>query len=265
LSHITQGMAAQYADSSKIAARARLSGGFTIADEPWFTWVAKRLPVGPGASILDVGCGPAWFWGEAGDVLPPGVDLTLLDQSGGMVEEALERCRPLAFGKITGVTGDAAALPFPDDSFDVVVAMHMLYHVDDQPKAIAEMHRVLRPGGTLLVTTNGTDNMRELYALTTVFGSMPSDPAAAAFGFERAEALMRDQFGNAELSMHPASMRVTDPDVVYLALTSYPPGETAPPEQRAAFREKIDAAFAAGHGALDVTKQVGLLVSRKTT
>lgn len=263
MSTITQGMKVQYADSSKLAARARIHQ-FGHAEVPWFTWVAQRIPVEAGAKILDVGCGPAWFWPPAVAAMPPDLALTLFDQSQGMVDEALERCRPLPFASLDGQAGDAIALPFPDASFDAVIAMHVLYHVTDQAKAMAEFHRVLKPGGSLSVTTNGAGNMRELYALTTVFGSNPSDPAAAAFGFERAETLMQDQFGNVAFEIHPQTMRVTDPEVVFLALTSYPPGDTAPLEQQAAFRAAIDTAFAAGNGAVDVTKEVGLFTSRKS-
>lgn len=259
---ITQGMATQYSDSSKLAARARLARDFGRAEVPWFTWVARHLDLAPGNAVLDVGCGPAWFWPEAAKVLPVDLSLTLLDQSQGMVDEALERCRPLPFA-LSGITADAAALPFPDASFDAVIAMHMLYHVDDQQEAIAEFHRVLRPGGMLLTTTNGADNMRELYRLTTVFGSAPTDPAATAFGFDRAQALLQERFGNADLDVHPQTMQVTEPETVYLALTSYPPGETAPAEQQAAFRRAIEEAFVQGGGALEVTKQVGVITSRK--
>lgn len=263
MNQITQGMDRQYSDSERLAARARLASGFNTTDVPWFTWVAHHIPVASGAKVLDVGCGPAWFWEEAVAVLPEGLHLTLFDQSPGMVAEAETRCRPLSFASISTQVGDAASLPFPEASFDAVIAMHMLYHVKDQAAAIAEFHRVLKPGGTLLVTTNGRNNMAELYALTTVFGSAPRDPAGEAFGFDRAKDLLKSEFGNAELKIHPATMRVTDPEVVYLALTSYPPGDTAPPDQKAAFRAAIQSAFEAGSGAINVTKEVGVVISRK--
>ena len=63
-------MATQYSDSSKLAARARLHREFSTAEVGWFTWVARQLPVSPGAKILDVGCGPGWFWPEAVAALP---------------------------------------------------------------------------------------------------------------------------------------------------------------------------------------------------
>lgn len=263
MSSITSGNAAQYADSQKLAARGRLNREYTIAETGWFPWVARQLPLQPGANVLDIGCGPGWFWASVVNDIPEGVHLTLADQSSGMVEEALTRCNTLPFASVIGQQADAVALPFDDASFDLVIAMHMLYHIADQPTAIAEMSRVLQPGGTLAVTTNGIGNMREIYALTTVFGSPPVDPGGAGFSYERAEDLMRAEFGNVAFSQHPAHMRITEPEDVFLALTSYPPGDGADETQLVAFRDTIAAAFQRGGGVLEVGKETGLFLSRK--
>ncbi len=263
MSSITSGNAVQYADSRKLAARGRLNREYTIAETGWFPWVARQLPLRPGDRVLDIGCGPAWFWASVIGEIPENLDLTLADQSTGMVEEALARCTPLPFGSVTGRQAEAAALPFEDDSFDVVMAMHMLYHVADPAAGIAEMFRVLKPGGSLAVTTNGAGNMLGIYQLTTVFGSEPFDPSAAAFGYDKAEQLMRARFGNVAFLQHPASMRITEPEDVFLALTSYPPGDGASEAQLDAFRTAIAAAFERGHGVLEVEKETGLFISRK--
>lgn len=263
MSTITSGMREQYSDSQKLAARARLHQESTVAGTPWFPWVAERLGLSGGEAVLDIGCGPGWFWAASAEVVPHDIALTLADQSAGMVEEALGRCRAAGFAKAEGRQADAMALPFADQSFDVVVAMHMFYHLSDQPAAMAEMHRVLKPGGRLVVTTNGRENLTGLYALTAAFGSGAVDPAAEAFGFERAEALMRAQFGAVLIEEHPAVLRVTEPETVFLALTSYPPGDRASAEQLAAFQAAIDAAFAAGGGVLEVRKQAGVFVATK--
>lgn len=265
MSSISSGNAAQYGDSRKLAARARLNREYTIAETGWFPWVAKQLPLRAGNRVLDVGCGPGWFWAATTSDLPGKLDLTLSDLSPGMVEEAVERCRTLPFESVTGRQADAIALPFEDSSFDAVVAMHMLYHLADPSKGIEEAHRVLKAGGFLAVTTNGAGNMREIYALTTVFGSPPVDPAGAAFGYDAAERLMQAQFGNVTMAQHPAGLRVTSPDHVFLALTSYPPGDEADEAQLDQFRDAIDDAFLAGNGVLDVEKEIGLFISRKMT
>lgn len=263
MASITSGNSEQYGDSRKLAARARLNNEYTIAKTGWFLWIARRLPLKPGDHILDVGCGAGWFWEAAASDLPQNLHLTLTDLSSGMVQEAVERCRPVPFASVTGQQSEAAALPFEDESFDGVIAMHMLYHLPDPSKAIAEMHRLLKPGGFLAVTTNGAGNMRELYALTTVFGSQPVDPAGAAFGYDVAERIMRAQFGNVSMMQHPAHPRVTDPEDVFLALTSYPPGDAADEAQLAAFRNAISGAFQAGDGVLEVGKESGLFISWK--
>ncbi|MCT7378493.1 class I SAM-dependent methyltransferase [Chelativorans salis] len=265
MSSITKDMDKQYADSRKIAARARLHTEYTVAEIPWFAWVARQLPLADGNHVLDVGCGPGWFWAAVEDMLPQELGLKLADLSPGMVQEALERCRALPFKSVEGRQADAANLPFDDSTFEAVIAMHMLYHVPDPAVGIAEMFRVLKPGGFLAVTTNGAGNMREIYELTTMFGSDPSEPAAAAFGFDTAERLMQSRFGNVTKFQHPASLRITDPEDVFLALTSYPPGEGASESQQKAFRKAIGHAFRQGNGVLEVQKEMGLFLSRKVS
>ena len=91
---------------------------------------------------LDVGCG-------TGAVLE---ELTAL----GFRAEGLDMS-PVAQGfcEKKGLSvrlGDATALPFPDASFDVVTALDVIEHVDQDEKAIEEIYRVLKPGGTAIIT-----------------------------------------------------------------------------------------------------------------
>ena len=256
-------LARQYQDSDKLAARARLNREHVIAPTPWFVWVGQQFGLKAHDHVLDVGCGPGWFWAAVADSLPEGVKVTLVDSSPGMVKEAVERCRTLPFASVEGQEADAARLPFADGSFDKVLAMHMLYHLPKPEQGIAEMWRVLKAGGVLAVTTNGAENMREIHQLTGVLGAAASDPAAASFGLELAEPAMRARFGNATLVKYPARMRITSEEDVFLALTSYPPGDGASQAQLKVFRAAIAEAFQKGGGVLEVRKETGVVVSRK--
>jgi SAM-dependent methyltransferase len=255
--------ARQYSDSRKLAARARLNTDYVVAETPWFAWVARQLPLKDGDRVLDIGCGPGWFWAAAAEMPPKRLNLTLADLSPGMVQEALERCRALSFVSLEGRQADAAALPFADGAFDAVIAMHMLYHLPEPAAAIAEMFRVLKPGGFLAVTTNGTGNLRLIHGLGAAFGGAAHDPSALRFGFDAAERLMGAQFGNVVLSNYPAKLRITEPEDVFLALTSHPPGEDASEAQREELRKAIAKAFAQGGGVLEDEKETGLFLSRK--
>ena len=113
---------------------------------------------------LFVGDGRAWVCSQAtGDVLevaigtgrnlpfyPDGVRLTGIELSSRMLAIARQRARDL--GREADLRqGDAQALPFPDASFDTVVCTLSLCGIPDDRQAVAEMRRVLRPGGRLLL------------------------------------------------------------------------------------------------------------------
>jgi SAM-dependent methyltransferase len=63
----------------------------------------------------------------------------------------------------TYVRGDATALPFVERSFDRITAMAVLYHVANWPLALREVRRVVRPGGRVVISTNGPDAMQALH------------------------------------------------------------------------------------------------------
>src|SRR5688572_30463164 len=105
-------------------------------------WVCSQA----GGAVLDVAVGT----GRNLAFYPDGVRLTGVDFSPAMLKRARVRAAELG-REIDLVEGDAQALPFPDASFDTVVCTLGLCGFPDERAAIAEMHRVLRPGGTLLL------------------------------------------------------------------------------------------------------------------
>ena len=115
-----------------------------------------RLDLQPGDRVLDVGAG---FGRHAFEVARRGARIVALDY--GEAEVVSTRSTVAAMveaGEIPAdrfggaLRGDATCLPFPDDSFDVVITSEVLEHIQDDVAAIAEMYRVLKPGGIFAVT-----------------------------------------------------------------------------------------------------------------
>jgi SAM-dependent methyltransferase len=125
-------------------------------------------------------------------------EVVAVDQSERMVE--LTRSRG-----IDALVGDVQKLPFDDGEFDAAVAAWMLYHVPDVDRAIAELHRVLRPGGRLVAVTNSVENLIELWSLV---GEAPKSDYA--FGRENGENVLRRRFARVERL--DADGEVTFPD-----------------------------------------------------
>jgi ubiquinone/menaquinone biosynthesis C-methylase UbiE len=105
--------------------------------------------------ILDIGCGTGQF-AAAVHKRCPQARVYGLDLSGQMLRQGAKRCDG-AGGAIQLVQGDSARLPFADDAFDVVTCAHSFHHYPSQSNVLAEMHRVLRPGGRLMIVDGDRD------------------------------------------------------------------------------------------------------------
>jgi SAM-dependent methyltransferase len=252
----------QYADSSRLTDRATLHDRYGTAIVPWFDWVRTRLDVQAGDCVLDVGCGAGWLWGQCSTPLPSDVSLTLVDLSPGMVGEAVDRATASdAFASVVGRPAEAQALPFADASFDRVVANHMLYHLPDPELGVAELARVVRPGGLVVAATNGSRHLAQLHDVEAeVLGVPWEDDTLAVFGADVGFGILRRRFGEVHWSQYDDELRCTEVDDVLTYICSSPPGEDATGDQRRALRQAIEHRMV--DGALTVTKDVGLFACR---
>ena len=173
----------EYATEDGLRTRAQVYHGIAGPDA-WDVVVAEIAAAAP-TRVLEVGCG----WGDLAvrlrDVL--GVEVVAVDSSPRMVELTRER-------GVDARVADVQELPFADGEFDCVTANWMLYHVADVDRGIAELARVLRPGGRLVAATNGLRHLEEIWSLV---GRNRADEPVRFFA-ESGEAFLRRQFERVE-------------------------------------------------------------------
>jgi SAM-dependent methyltransferase len=211
---------------------------FGTNPQGWFEWLAERLDVQ--GDVLEVGAGTGRLWSEVGY---SGARLTLTDFSAAMCEEL--RTVPGAAVR----QADAADLPFEDASFDLLIANHMLYHVDDPGAALAEFARVLRTGGRLVAAVNGRDHMEELRALgprigrpSLLRGMLMNDITA-----ENAGAAVSQYFGDVRVERYPNDLLLPSPEPALAYLASLA-GDPLAPAEHAAIRDLVQSTIDAdGH------------------
>jgi len=160
---------------------------------PAIARLVNTAGIDPGNRVLDVGCGTG---NAALTARRAGANVVGLDLAHGMLELARDNASLAAEADISWLTGDAEALPVPDDAFDVVLSNFGHVFAPDSTRAGAELRRVTKPGGRVCFTAwspNGVvGDLTEV--LTDHVAEAPSDPWSHLQWGE--PAFVRDQFAD---------------------------------------------------------------------
>jgi SAM-dependent methyltransferase len=143
-----------YADPSGLTARVALYDH----QQPYVDLISEAVDVlAPveGRTVADIGCGHGRYFAA---LQAAGARVIGIDLSHGMLADVASESSDL-------LAADSQALPLTEDSIDDTLMMHMLYHVPSPETAIDEAQRVVRPGGRLLLATNGGEHLAEMDAL----------------------------------------------------------------------------------------------------
>lgn len=252
----------QYATENRLNARTSLHTKYSTAEVPWFEWLRRQVDLTGEQEVLEVGCGTGQFWDTASDGVR-GIDLTVTDFARSMVDITAAK----ATGRVHSVTGlecDVQGLPFADQTFDVVIANQMLYHVPDPALAIRELARVVRPNGVLLASTVGPRHLREIFALeAAIFGTTRIVRHHEIFGSLSGLALLHSSFDDVEWRPYDDRLDCIDGDDVVAYIMSMPPGEDATDGDVTRLRAEVARRLSLGGGVLTITKDVGAFVARR--
>ncbi len=205
----------QYRDANNLKKRMGLHELYSTNPLGWFHFVREHLDLPQNARILEVGGGPATLWVSQASHVPQSWTVTVSDFSPGMVAQARESLSQAGQSFRFAVL-DAQVLPFPDASFDGIVANHMLYHVPDRQRALAEFRRILRQEGTLFAATNGQTHLHELHEWIARAASRMDQAvdgmlwgATLPFNLENGRQQLLEQFNSVELFLYPDALEVT--------------------------------------------------------
>lgn len=268
LIHLTgmeEGLKNQYQNASNISARIDLHRLYSTNRQGWFPWIFSRCGLLPGMKVLELGCGDGTLWAENISRLPSGISVILSDISEGMLRDARRRL-PEPDCRFSFMEFPCESIPFPDGSFDLILANHVLFYCGDIGKACREIARVLRPGGRFLCSTYGADHMKEISRLVSGFDSrivLAAECLYERFGRENGAAVLEKHFSCVHWAAYEDSLLIPDAEPLILYILSchgnqnqYIPEHFA--DFRAYVKRQTDPGFA-------VTKDAGLFICQKST
>ena len=154
--------------------------------------LANRVPLGPATRVLEIASGTGIVTRLLQERLPAGASLVATDLNEAMIEYA--RPRIPAHSRVTWQTADGTSLPFPDQSFDVVVCQFGVMFFPDKVAGAREAYRVLRPGGRWLFNVWDSMESNPISSIgdrlvTEFFPANPPDFFKIPWGFHDRKAL----------------------------------------------------------------------------
>lgn len=149
----------QYQTAKNLNTRISIHEKYSTNRQPFGEWIMSHYVILPNYRILELGCGTADSWKGKLSFLDGGAHLTLTDFSSGMLEAAKKNTE--GSPSVDYQVVDIQNIPYQDNSFEMVIANMMLYHVPDLNRGLSEVRRVLKPGGCFYCATYGEHGIME--------------------------------------------------------------------------------------------------------
>lgn len=251
----------QYHNDKNLSTRINFHIKYSTNKTGWFPWLFEHYKFKDGCRILELGCGNGSQWANQIEKLPSNCILVLSDFSEGMVN--LVRDHFVRYPNVLAAKIDIQNIPFPDDSFDIVIANHMLYHVPDIDTAISEVRRVLRSDGKFYTSTNGNGGMTSyLYqARKQVNPTTSAISEGFSFSLQNGAAYLNKYFSSVQCYQYDDSLFITETqDLINWMKSNQSISNFAEDE----FDKLYDyfEAIRLKHGAIVIPKELGLFVSQ---
>lgn len=204
----------QYLNASNISARINLHSLFSQNQQGWFPWIYEQCQIQSGMGVLELGCGDGTLWTENYSQIPARVKIILSDISEGMLRDA-RRAIGSDDSRFSFNTFDCHQIPYKDQSFDLVIANHLLFYCNDIPQVCREVRRVLKPGGIFLCSAYGCRHMIEVSQLVQEFDSrivLAANKLYERFGYENGYEILEPYFTQVEWRLYEDSLLVSEPE-----------------------------------------------------
>ncbi|MBI1704406.1 MerR family transcriptional regulator [Lactobacillus crispatus] len=214
LIHLTamdQSLSMQYKNATNISARIRLHRDYSVNQEGWFPWLFSNLHLKPGMKILELGAGNGALWSQNIAKVSKNVTIVLSDISEGILADARKTIGD--HPQFQYSVFNAQKIPFADNTFDLVIANHMLFYCDDIPKALQEVRRVLKSGATFTCSTYSQKHMHEITDLVQNYNAnivLSSTNLYERFGLDNGRQILQPYFKDISCHKYQDAIELSD-------------------------------------------------------
>lgn len=199
----------QYKNSANLNTRISIHSKYSVNKMGFGNWIISNYIIKDGFRVLELGCGTGDMWVEHLDILDNVQELVLTDFSEGMLNSAKDNHKDVK--NISYKVVDIMEIPFDDNSFDIVIANIMLYHVPNLEKALSEVKRVLKNEGVFYCATYGEHGINE-YISSLLMNFEVEDITNENFTLQNGEEKLKSYFSFVDKLDYKDSLEVKNVD-----------------------------------------------------
>lgn len=205
----------QYKDASNLTTRINLHDLYSTNKIGWFNWLHSNIDLSYYDKVLEIGCGDGSLWKKQSS----NYNITLSDKSEGMVNDA----RRNLGDKYNYQVIECESIPFVDNYFDLVLANHVMFYLDDLKKGLSEVQRVLKDTGTFICSTYGKSHMIEIEEIVQKFDPticLSKNNLYNVFGKKNGHDILKPYFNSIEWRQYEDSLYVNNVDALIAYIVS---------------------------------------------
>lgn len=199
----------QYATANNLSTRISLHDKYSTNKTGFGNWIISNYKIDKGMKVLELGCGTGDMWKNRESLISNCSKLILSDFSEGMIKTAKETVGN--YDNVEYKVFDIQNIPYEDETFDIVIANMMLYHVPDIDKGLFEVRRVLKGDGSFYCATYGEHGITEY--LSEIFAAYGiEDNQNKNFTLQNGYEILNKVFSKIEKLEYIDSLAVTNVD-----------------------------------------------------
>lgn len=262
----------QYKTAENLEKRINIHTYYSTSKQDWVNWVYERLNLQPDQKVLEIGCGNGQLWYKNAYILPEGLQIVLTDRSEGMLKQTKNNLTPFMEQfkekniSVTFKVMDANAPQLEAESFDCIIANHMLYHVEKREQCLQAVANALKPTGTFFCSTVGEGHMWEMHELVEEFDPQiekPFEQITVGFNLENGKEQLDRFFGKVWRQDMDNDLIVDDAEAIYNYVYSYPGNASSILKQRGDEFKRMLNDRIEKEGAIYIHKSTGMFFCRK--